>query len=74
MISLIGMVILNISNLGFNPSHFVHTTASSYSQSQEINDSLVDENNPLNNPLLKLEETSAPTIPAPALSPSSEEI
>ncbi|WP_052236526.1 hypothetical protein [Candidatus Protochlamydia amoebophila] len=31
-------------------------------------------NIPLNNPLPNLEETSAPTIPAPALAPSSEEI
>ncbi|WP_155117215.1 BTB/POZ domain-containing protein, partial [Candidatus Protochlamydia amoebophila] len=64
---------MNISNFGFNPSHLVHTTAPSYSQYQEINDLLVDENNGLDNPLPKLEETSAPTIPAPVPSPISEE-
>ncbi|SPJ31975.1 BTB/POZ domain-containing protein [Candidatus Protochlamydia amoebophila] len=66
---------MHISNFGFNPNHLVHTTDPFYSQTQEINDPLLDENNPLDNkPLANTQETSASTIPAPALSPSSDEI
>ncbi|WP_213106465.1 leucine-rich repeat domain-containing protein [Candidatus Protochlamydia amoebophila] len=65
---------MNISNFGFNSSYLVHTTAPSYDPPQDINDQLENKNTPLDNPLPNLEETSAPTIPVPALSPSSEEI
>ncbi|KIC70806.1 hypothetical protein DB44_FT00040, partial [Candidatus Protochlamydia amoebophila] len=63
-----------IPNTGLNSSYLFNTMALSYSPFQEISDSLVDENAPLDNPLPNLEETSASTIPAPALSPSSEEV
>ncbi|WP_075883706.1 leucine-rich repeat domain-containing protein, partial [Candidatus Protochlamydia sp. W-9] len=65
---------MNISNFGFNPSQIVHTTAPSYYSLQDINDPLVDENTLLDNPLSNTEETSASTIQALALSPSSEEV
>ncbi|CAF23717.1 unnamed protein product [Candidatus Protochlamydia amoebophila UWE25] len=65
---------MNISNSGFNSSYPVHTTTPSYYPSQAISDHLEDENTPLANSLDNLEETSASTIPAPALSPSSEEV
>ncbi|WP_155117223.1 BTB/POZ domain-containing protein, partial [Candidatus Protochlamydia amoebophila] len=65
---------MNISNFGLNPSQFANITTPSYSPPQDINDQLENENTPLDNPLPNLEETSAPTIPAPALAPSSEEI
>ncbi len=68
------MAILNISNFGFNPSHLAHTTSPSYYPPQDINDQLENENTPLGNPLPNLEESSTPTIPASALSPSSDEI
>ncbi|KIC70765.1 hypothetical protein DB44_FZ00020 [Candidatus Protochlamydia amoebophila] len=68
------MVILNISNFGLNSSYLDNTTNPSYYPLQDINDPLVNENNPFDNPLPNLEETSASTIPAPALSPSSEKI
>ncbi|MBS4164574.1 Uncharacterized protein PRO82_001904 [Candidatus Protochlamydia amoebophila] len=74
LISLIGMAILNISNFGLNPSHLAYTTTSSYYPLQAINDQLEDKNTFLDNLLLNLEETSAPTIPAPTFSPSSDEI
>ncbi|MBS4163430.1 hypothetical protein PRO82_000732 [Candidatus Protochlamydia amoebophila] len=60
--SFIGMFILNISTTGFNSSYLVHTTALSNSQSQGIDDPLMDENTPLDNPLPNLEETSVSTI------------
>ncbi len=66
---------MHISNFGLNSGHLVHTTVPSYYPLQDINDPLVDENNPLVNPLPNIEKISALTIPAPvALSPSSEEI
>ncbi|WP_039356743.1 leucine-rich repeat domain-containing protein [Candidatus Protochlamydia amoebophila] len=69
------MVILNISNTaGFNSSYLVLTMAPSYNPPQEINDQLENENTPLDNPLPNLEETSASTILASDLSPSSDEI
>ncbi|WP_213106100.1 BTB/POZ domain-containing protein, partial [Candidatus Protochlamydia amoebophila] len=65
---------MNISTTGFNSSYLVHTTALSNSQSQGIDDPLMDENTPLDNPLPNLEETSVSTILASDLSPSSDEI
>ncbi|MBS4163200.1 hypothetical protein PRO82_000498 [Candidatus Protochlamydia amoebophila] len=68
------MVILNISNFGLNPSQFANITTPSYSPLKILTINLRMKNIPLNNPLPNLEETSAPTIPAPALAPSSEKI
>ncbi|KIC71433.1 BTB/POZ domain-containing protein, partial [Candidatus Protochlamydia amoebophila] len=65
---------MNISNFGFNLSQLVDTTPPSDFRSQEFSDPPRDEDISLDNPLPNLEETSAPTIPASALSPSSEEI
>ncbi len=65
---------MNISNFGFNSSHLIHTTDPSYSPPQNINDPLVDKNNALDNSLANTEESGASTIPAPSLSPLSEEV